>query len=197
MCSPLNPSRSRTQIDIGLDLLWKVLVPQLLASKVLGCLLTRLFTHVREQSSHAAGSRRRGSLLDTLGEWLQGFRVVAQILFFLQMVLAFGRGDLEVLVNELDELVLALGGLDVARAIIHDAGDDMLLDIVVPRFEGGFAASSADLLLCMLDEQAGNFSDGVEGFDAGGAEYGDGGWSQADTGQGCKIQGVVDFHCGV
>ena len=114
----------------------------------------------------------------------------------LQMALAFGRRGLEVLLDELDEFVLALGGLAVARTIVHDASDDVLLHLVVPCFNGGFAASSTHLLLCVLDEPARDFSYGVEGCDAGGAGQGDGGWSHADAGEGSQIQGV-DFHCGV
>lgn len=148
-------------------MLWKVLVPQFVASKVLGCLFAGLFIHMREQSTHAAGNHRRGSPLDTFDEWLQGLRVVTQILSSLQMALAFGRRGVEILIDEVGEFVLALGGLAVARTIVHYASDDMLLHIVVPRFDGGFAASSTDLLLCVLDEQAGDFSYGVEGFDAG------------------------------
>ena len=172
------------------------MVPQLAALEILGCLLAGFLIHIREQSTYAAVDHRRGSPLDTVDEWLQGFRAVAQMLSSLQVALAFIRRGLEVLIDELGEFVLALGDLAVVRTIVHDAGDDVLLHIVVPRFDGGFTASSTHLLLCVLDEQAGDFSYGVEGCDAGGAGQGDGGWSHADTGEGRQIEGV-DFHCGV
>lgn len=182
-----------TDLNVLLDMLGEINLPQLITGEVLGGLLASLLIQVGEQARGSACDCRLRVAIDTVDEGLHGFRVMAQVLVF-ELVLALVSGVEHQLVQKGSEGILGVVGIAIFCAVFNQFANDMVLDDVVPLLRSGMAASGAAFTLQVVDETTGQLAQCGDGRDAGRAQLGGRGGNHRATDDAGERGGAAELH---